>query len=151
MASTQIKSGDLFEIETSVGKVYLHYVDRIRGQYRIRVLQGAFNTIPPMDAVARLDERFWIKFPLKAAHNKNIVKRVGNMPVESLNRPTPSRRMHKIRGEFLGWFIVDEETREMTFVEKLTEDQLKLSPSGIWNDTLLISRIEEGWSLENWK
>jgi hypothetical protein len=33
----------------------------------------------------------------------------------------------------------------------LDEKDLKLSPHGIWNDTLIIERLEENWRLENWK
>lgn len=50
-----------------------------------------------------------------------------------------------------GWYIVDTATWKRTKVKELTPEQQSLSPWGIWNDTLLVERIEKGWSLDNWK
>ena len=60
------------------------------------------------------------------------------------------RTEHNIRGEFLGWHIVDTETWQRQLVKTLSPEQKKLSPWGIWNDTLLIENLVNDWSLEKW-
>jgi hypothetical protein len=58
---------------------------------------------------------------------------------------------HMVRGEFLGWHIVNTATWHNTLVKNLSSEEKKLSPWGIWNDTLLIERLTNDWSLENWE
>lgn len=60
------------------------------------------------------------------------------------------RTKHNVRGEFLGWHIVNTETWQRQLIESLSSEQKKLSPLGIWNDTLLIENLINYWSLENW-
>jgi hypothetical protein len=55
-----------------------------------------------------------------------------------------------VRGEILGWHIVNAETLYHELVKELTDEQKLLSPWGCWNDTLLIEMLDEGFSLQNW-
>ena len=60
------------------------------------------------------------------------------------------RTKHIVRGEFLGWHLVDTETWERKRVKSLSSEQIKLSPWGIWSAPLLIENLVNDWRLENW-
>lgn len=148
----KIKIGDIFEIETPKGKAYLHYVfkDSVTGEL-VRVLQGLYHTRPAnLNEVVILKERYFISFPLLAATKQKIVEHVGFSSVSDLSKPKYMRTEHNIRGEFLGWHIVDTKTWQRQLVKILTPKQKELSPWGIWNDTLLIERLVDNWSLDDW-
>ncbi len=152
LSTKRIKLGDVFEINTPKGKAYLHYIHKheILGAL-IRVLSGLYANRPvDFDMLVSSKERYMIFFPLSAANNRNIVEWVSSYPVNNFDMPRFMRNSHIIRGEFLGWHIVDTETLHRKLVKNLTTEQKKLSPYGIWNDTLLIERLVDNWSLEKW-
>lgn len=105
-----------------------------------------------MAAIVENDELYLIHFSLKAAYKEGIVTFIGsyNLP-SNFTLPKKMRAKHIMRGEFICWHIVDYETWKNQSVKKLTEEQKRLSPWGTWNDTLLIERLADGWTLENWK
>lgn len=149
----RIKEGDIFEIETPKGKAYLHYIhkDKVTGEL-IRVLQGLYSERPIVfDELASLKERFIVSFPLSAAKKQNIVVRVGFYPASNYSKPKLMRTEYKVRGELLGWHIIDTDTWQRQLTKTLTSEQKKLSPWGIWNDTLLVENLVNDWSLENWR
>ncbi len=41
--------------------------------------------------------------------------------------------------------------KSLSQMENAIEEQLQLSPSGIWNDTLLREKLEAGWNLFSWE
>lgn len=148
----KIKIGDVFEINTPKGKAYLHYIhkDSVTGEL-IRVLQGLYSERPAnIDQLAGLAERYIISFPLSVAAKQNIVEFVGHYSASGFSKPKLMRTKHNVRGEFLGWHLVDTETWHRQLVKTLTPEQKKLSPWGIWNDTLLIENLVNNWSLEKW-
>lgn len=149
MAKIQI--GDLFEIKTPKGKAYLHYIhrDSVTGEL-VRVLQGLHVEKPDLEQLAALDERYMISFPLSAAAKRKIVERVGYYSSESFSKPKFMRTSFIVREEFLGWHLVDTETWQRQLVKDLSHEQRGFSPWGIWNDTLLINRLIDDWSLEKW-
>lgn len=55
-----------------------------------------------------------------------------------------------IKGEFICWHIIDYETWKRERVEVLTHEQKQLSPWGTWNETKLIEKLVEGWTLDEW-
>jgi hypothetical protein len=151
-----IKSGDVFDIQTKAGFAYLQCVRETTkiDCETVRVLQGTFTNFScaNLDQLIKKPEMFFIQFPLKYAVKKKIVRIVGNYPIpQSVRVPRYYRSKHIIRGEFLGWHIVDSETNKRELVQELTDDQMELSPNGMWNDTLLVERIEQGWTLKSWK
>jgi hypothetical protein len=148
----KIKLGDIFEINTPKGNAYLHYVYKHPDMGDlIRVLPGLFSKKPEdLDGLINAKENYMIYFPLGSAKRQKIVEQVGHVNADAFENPKYMRTDHKVRGEVLGWYIVDTETFQREFVEKLTPQQKKLSPWGIWNDTLLIQRLVDGWTLENW-
>jgi hypothetical protein len=148
----RLKLGDIFEINTPKGKAYLHYIykDNTLGEL-IRVLPGLFSEMPAaLDKLAASKENFMVFFPLSAAANRKIVERVGYYPPDNFHKPKHMRTEHTIRGEFLGWHIVDTETWKMQLVKTMTSEQIELSPWGTWNDTLLIENLANDWSLQKW-
>ena len=150
---SKIKIGDIFEINTSKGKAYLHYIfkDEVIGEL-IRVLPGLYSERPAsLDNLAKSKEKFMIFFPLSAANKRKIVENVGYYPADNFERPKYMRYDHNVRGTFLGWHIVDTNTWHRQLVKSLTPEQKQLSPWDVWNDTLLIERLVSNWSLESWE
>jgi hypothetical protein len=148
----RIQIGDIFEINTSKGKAYLHYIhnNKLEGAV-IRVLQGLYSERPEkFEELVTSEERYIISFPLSVATKRKIVENVGHYPASNFSVPRIMRSTHKIGNEFIGWFLIDCETNQRRLVKSLTPEQKKLSPWGIWNDTLLIERLENDWSLDNW-
>jgi hypothetical protein len=149
----KINIGDVYEIETKKGKAYFQYcyMDNSKIE-QIKVFNEIYKERPSeLDEIIKNKASYFIGFPLGAAYRKKIVEFVGNKALpESFVRPIIRRSVHKIRGEFLGWFIINSETLQRELVKELNDDQKKLSPDGVCNDTFLIERLENGWSLENW-
>jgi hypothetical protein len=144
----KIQLGDIFEIETSKGKAYLHYIykDSTIGAL-IRVLPGLY-AFPPdnLDILANSKELYMIFFPLSAANNRKIVKLVGHYPENNFPKP----RFMRIEHDSDGWDIVNTDTWQRELVRNLSSEQKELSPWGVWNDTLLVERLVGNWSLKNW-
>jgi hypothetical protein len=148
----KIKLGDIFEIDTPKGKVYLHYIykDKVIGDL-IRVLPNFYPERPSdIEELNTSIEKFMVFFPLSFAYKKNIVSLVGYFSANNFGKPKYMKSQHFIKGEFIGWHIVDTETWQRTLVGNLTLEQRQLSPWGIWNDTLLINNLVNDWSLDNW-
>ena len=147
------KLGDVFEIITPKGNAYLHYIhkDKTIGDL-IRVLPGLFTERPDdFDAIASAKERYIIFFPLSAANNRKLVERVGFYPADEFEMPKYMRTKHFVGKEYLDWHIVDTDTWKRQLLNSLTPEQMQFSPWGIWNDTLLIERLVDDWSLDKWE
>lgn len=148
----KIRIGDIFEINTPNGKAYLHYIykDKVTGDL-LRILTGLYpERLVNFDELAGSKERYMIFFPLSAANKQKIVVPVGYYPADNFNKPKHMRTEYNVRGEFLGWHIVDTDTWERQLVKNLTSEQKQLSPWGIWNDTLLVENLTNEWSLDKW-
>ncbi len=149
----KLKSGDVFKIKTSIGFGFLQYLetDNLGIEY-VRVLEPISTNGQITQAGVDQIERWSIGFPLKAAARKKIVVMVGNFEIpKSFVNSEFTRSEHNIRGEFLGWHIVNKSTLKRELKTDLEETDLKLSPHGIMNDTLIVERIEQNWRLEKWK
>ena len=149
----KIKIGDVYEISTPKGNVYLHYVhnDKTIGSL-IRVLPGLYTDgLVDLCKLAASKERFMVFFPLSAAFHRKIVKYAGHCDIQGFVKPAYMRTKNNVRGAFLGWYIIDTTTWHHQLVKELTPEQKQLSPWGCWNDTLLIERLEQDWTLEEWE
>jgi len=147
-----VKLGDLFSIITSKGYAYLHYAyhDHSIGDM-VRVLPGIYLEQPDnLETLVNKDEMFNVFFPLKPAIKKKKVTKLGNYSLNGFKVPNKMRIDHHVKGVFIGWHIVDIDSWQRELVTSLSDSQKKLSPWGVWNDTLLIERLEEGWSIDNW-
>ena len=148
----KITSGDIFKIPTGIGFGFLQFIelDSMGIEY-IRVL----DIISENGIITQFEidktERWCIGFPLRAASRKKIVERIGNFNLPPDFKPSDLVRSEHIIGDkFLGWFIVNRKTLKRKFKKKLNKKQLKLSPHGIMNDTLIIERLEGNWNLAEW-
>ncbi len=149
----KIKEGDIFEIKTSRGRAYLHYIYLdTTGIELIRILPGRYEDRPVnFDTLATKPEKYMVSFPLAAANRRKIVEKVGYYSSQDFKKPPFMRTEHNVRGEFLGWHIVNTNTLQRELVKHLSSAHKKLSPWGIWNDTLLIENIINDWDLEKWE
>jgi hypothetical protein len=153
MTKTKItlKPGDIFKIKTLKGHGYLQYIETTDlGSQLVRVLDFVNSDIT-QEEVDR-PERWNIEFPLKAAVTRKLVAKVGHFEIPDHYKISEfARVVHTIRGEFKGWFIVNRNTLQRELKTKLTGDELKLSPFGVMNDTLIAEYLDNDWRLENWK
>ncbi len=146
------KLGNVFEIDTKKGGAllqYIHFSEDIGEMTRVFFYTKPQNS-NDLSNLSSLKEDFFLFFPLSAAFRKGIVRKVGHAPVPASGKPKYMRTKHAVRGEFLGWHIVDVDTWKRRLVKDLSDEEKQLSPWGIWNDTLLIERLEAGWTLDNW-
>jgi len=148
-----LAKGDTFKIKTKIGYGFLQYIetDDLGIEY-IRII----DCISEEGSITQEDvnklERWSTGFPLKAAVRKKNVERVGIFEVPScFENYEYARSKHFIRGEFIGWHIINRKTLKRELKKTLTQADLKLSPHGIMNDTLIAERLEEDWKLDNWK
>ena len=150
----QLKVGDVFEVDTPRGKAYIQYVshNEVIGEL-IRVLPGVYDKRPEnlMEIVNKKGDYF-IHFPVKAAKKQKIVELISHFALpKGLEIPKKFRtEITDKDGNLAGWHIVDYDTWQRDTISELSEEQKKLSPWGTWNDTLLIERISQEWTLENW-
>ena len=149
----KLNPGDIYKIETKIGYGFLQYIETSKNKLQyVRVLDFLSNDGVIEQEAVDLPERWNIEFPLKSARYKKIVELVGNYQIPKNYKVAEyARTKHIIRDDFLGWHIVNRSTLKRTLKEKLTKDEKKLSPYGIFNDTLIKEYLEENWRLENWE
>lgn len=150
----KIQIGDVFELETNKGLAYVQYCSLDNdGIEMIRILPGLYSDRPSdLENLVSQKELFSVQFCLIAAYRKKLVALVRHFAVPSdYETPTKMRTTHVINGDFLGWHIIEKETLHRILVTELSQEQVQLSPYGIWNDSLLKERLEENWNLEIWR
>jgi hypothetical protein len=145
----RIKVGDVFEIATNKGLAYAQFVSKKeRWGALIRVLPGIFDERPArVCELATEAEIFITFFPLQAAINKKIFSVVGNchLPAWAGEFPLFRAAGHIDRqGKVHNWLLWDGERSRP--IDKLSTEQTRLPIRSVWNDTLLIERIEQGWT-----
>jgi len=149
----KIQVGDIFSIKTNNGYGFIQYVESSEtfGEY-VRILAPLKGEKNITQAEINQMERWNIYFPLKIAHRRKIIEFIGEYKLPSNYVAHENTRIeHNIRGEHLGWRIVNRKTLAAEFKEKLDAKDLKLSPHGTFNDTLIIEYLESNWELKNWK
>jgi hypothetical protein len=132
----KLELGDIFSIKTSKGYGFLQYIetDNLGIEY-VRVLFPIKTEESISQDEVELKERWSIGFPLKAAIRKKIVTKIGNYEIpENYTLDEYARSVHNVRGEHLGWHIVNRITLQRELKSKLEKADLKLSPHGIFND-----------------
>lgn len=150
----RIKIGDVFRIKTDNGIAYFQYVfnNKTIGEL-IRILPGLYEEqLNNLSDLVEEKELFFIHFPLKAAYKQEIVNFVDNFDLPKSLKLPRYMRSKKVDNEskLISWQIIDYNTWKRESVNKLSPEQIKLSPWGTWNDTLLIERLSEGWTLDKW-
>ena len=155
MALPKIRYGDVFEIQTSKGFGYFQCIKESPSYESelIRIFKGVYRDVDEaqIEILVEKEESFYIQFPLKYGVKKKVIRYVGNYLVpKTVEIPKFFRDKHIVKGEFVSWHIIDGETLMIQSVKELTAEQRRLSPAGMWNDTLLAERIENGWTLKDW-
>lgn len=147
----RLKIGDVIEIKTKIGLSYAQYAHKHK-QYGalLRVFSDSYGSRPEGFAeLVKSSPAFVCFFPLNAAVDQGIVSVVGNidLPVEARAFPTfragvvdPATRKVSV------WWLWDGEKEWR--VGELTAEQRRLPIRGVWNDTLLVERLESGWTPE---
>jgi len=148
----RLKIGDLIEIQTNIGIFYALYTHKHRMYGAlIRIFDKIYERRPEnLQGVISEKVRFSTFFPLKAALSKGIFVAVGNYVVSPelqkfpiFRSGTPDQKTKKVKN----WWFWDGENEWK--VGELNQEQKKIPIRGVWNDTLLIKRIESGWLPEN--
>jgi hypothetical protein len=145
----RIRIGDIVEIPTANGLAYAQF-NITHDDYGalLRVFPGFFKSRPSdFVELVQQPESFVTFFPLQAAVNRNIFEIVGNASVPAFAKPFPLFRTGVVdpaTRKVKTWWLWDGEKEWM--VGDITIEQRKLPLRGIWNDTLLIERIEAGWT-----
>jgi hypothetical protein len=148
----KIRIGDIVEIPTAKGLTYAQMShNHARYGALLRVLPGYFTSRPSdFNELIHQPETFATFFPLQAALNRTIFDVVSNCPVPDFAKPFPLFRTgveDPATRKVKVWWLWDGEKEWK--VGDITTEQRKLSLRGIWNDTLLIERIEAGWTPSN--
>jgi hypothetical protein len=147
----RVKEGDIIEIPTAKGLAYAQYALKNREWGALlRVLPGFHQTRPADFApLVAQPERFVTFFPLQAAVSRKIFAVVAHADVPARAQVFPLFRAAGFidrDGKVQDWWLWDGE-REWR-VGQLTDELRRLPLRSIFNDTLLITRIEEGWTPE---
>lgn len=144
--SKKIQLGDVFQLNTNKGRVMLQYVYFGSVEF-IKVYRTFYFDLPnELETFMKESEYFILQFPIKAAHKMKIIEKVGNAKFKFMLPEFMKHRSFNKDG-IKGWTIVNTKTYRLRFTEFLTEEEKYLSPFGVWNDTLLISRLENDWQL----
>lgn len=143
------KIGDVIEISTPNGLAYAQYThEHPTYGSLLRVLPSLFEERPSQFSdLVQMPERFVTFFPLGPAVWRRIVTIVACERIPKRARDFPLFRTgvrNPATGRVDTWWLWDGE-REWP-VGELTPQMRSLPLRGIWNDTLLIQRIVEGWS-----
>jgi hypothetical protein len=150
ISSRRGKLGDILELPTRRGFAYAHYVAQSKEMGGlIRVLAG-FHSARPEDliAVASGKEQFSVFFPVKAAIAQGIFQTIGNVAPEAIRWKFPVFRAAGLKNASgqVDWWLWDG-SKSWKY-GPITEEINWLPIKGIVNDTMLIKRIEEGWTPE---
>lgn len=146
---TRLKIGDLVEVSSSLGLTYAQYTHKnARYGALLRVFKKVYAETPELlDCILKDEVRFSAFFPLKAAVAQGIVRVVGNLPVPKELSQFPVFRAGVVDpsvGKVVTWWLWDGDNEKN--IGSLSEEQRHFPIRGIWNDTLLIERIESNWT-----
>jgi hypothetical protein len=142
--------GDILEIPTAKGLAYAQYTHQ-HAQFGglIRVFDQLFTDRPDkFDSVVHGPVRFSTFFPVAAAIKRGIFKIVGHKEIAPPNKIFPIFRAAGLvdpdTKNVSAWSFWDGENEWR--VGQITAEQRNMPIRSIWNDTLLIERIESGWT-----
>jgi len=148
----RIKVGDIIEIKTNKGLSYAQYThkDDMMG-ILIHIFKEIYDERPEnLDAVVKEEVQFSTFFPLGAAVNRKIFEVVGHSEISRKLQKFPLFRNAGLPGpdgvKVKDWWLWDG--KKSWKVRKLTKKQRKLPIKGACNDTMLIYRIETGYTPE---
>lgn len=148
------KIGDIVEIPTRNGFAYAQFTHkhRLYGAL-LRVYNRVFQTKQSLDIIQPVvlmrEPDFSCFFPLGAAVQRGIVSMIGNIPIPEKQKQFPLFRtgVADPKTKKVGiWWLWDGENEWP--IGELASEQKRIPIRGVWNDTLLVERIESGWTPE---
>lgn len=150
----KVQIGNIYQIDTNKGLALFQLVnipvDTRNDVEMIKVSYILFDKVPQLTEDIFKEGYFFVRFPVKAALRRKIIHLVGFLSLpERFELPRKERTAHYFKEGY--WIISNREDDKFIEVMNLNDQQILLSPSGVWNDTYLKERLEEGWRLENWK
>jgi hypothetical protein len=148
---TKVKIGDVIEIPTKKGIALAQYTHKHKTYGALlRVFKTLYPSLEQVDLadVVKDEVLFSAFFPLQAAINMNIFQVISNQQIAEELKTFPVFRsgLPNKAGTVNNWWLWDGETE--TPIGALSDEQKKLPIRGIWNDTMLIERIESRWTPE---
>lgn len=144
--------GDVVEIRVSDGfsyALYTHHQPKFGAL--LRVFERVWSSRPTaFQEVVQDAIRFEIFFPLEAALKGSILEVVDHQDIPATLKPFPTFRSGMIdpsTKKVAVWWLWDGEKEWR--IGELTSDQRRLPIRGVWNDTMLVGRIESDWRVEH--
>jgi len=139
------KSGDVLELTTPSGRIYLHYLGKhVDYGEGVAVCTAIHPATPPIGPDLFLDG-YVTFYPVVAAAARGLAAVVGHLPSSGL--PTRLRRPGaRLGGEVRSWIIEDPSGEVVK--QRLSAEELRLPIAVIWNQALLTQRVAEGWRPE---
>lgn len=148
----RVKIGDIIEIETSRGFFYAQYThkDPVHGAL-IQVTREPFpDRETCVEKICIADVGIITFFPLSVAIHRKIFRVVANAEVPKNRAQFPVFRIRghiDKNGKVKQWKLwAGDDSWPQCWLTELTEEQRTLPVRGIWNDTLLVDRLEAGWA-----
>lgn len=160
MSGKKAKIGDICEIKTPAGLVYIQYTHdgRDMGQM-VRVLPGLFSTRPRDFAeLTKQRELYFVFYTLNYALRDHEAEVVSNKPVPEWAQSYPLMRWCGARdpsGKAIAWKIFSasspltvEEHQRTPLIWKLTAEQQRLSIHELWPHPVMVKQLARGWTPE---
>jgi hypothetical protein len=144
--------GLIFQLETSKGPAY-GLCTHENAEYGELIYLYPIGT--KLSELKDTVTQFCCFFPLRAALRrkimKEIIKKIGRMEIPSHLKNLPLFRVilgipPAGPGKFDHWGFWNGQ--ETWFVGEINDEQRKMPVREIWNDTLIIERLEEGYTAE---
>lgn len=145
----KITKGDTFEIKTKTKTALIQFIEKdVHGELT-KVFIISNDKLDNIEILKNKEDMF-LYFMLSLSNKHNLVKYIGNYEVSKYSKPQFMRTIHRIRGEFLGWHIVNLDSLKRELHLTLNDEQLNFSPYGVANPNLLIEWIENDYNLKIW-
>lgn len=148
----RLVKGQVFSIATEKGFGFIQYIETdCLGIEYVRVLQPMKGTDTITQKEVNLKQRWCCGFLVEIAHKRELINsvRIFSLPLK-YKVEYWTRSPHNVRDKHLGWHIVHRETLKRKFKSKLKRRHLKLSPHGIFNDTLIKEYLDSDWKLSEY-
>jgi hypothetical protein len=143
--ATRAKPGDVLEVTTPDGFIYLHYLGK-HPEYGDGVAVAHGKRPHRVSAYADLFRTgYMIFYPATAAVARGMAEVVGHLPSGGL--PQRLRRPGARSGAKVETWIVEDASGE-TVKRSLTPEERMLPIAVIWNHELLLQRVAEKWRPE---
>lgn len=148
---TKLRIGDVIEIKTKKGFAYAQYTQNNKRYGELLRVYGKIYIDKKhiFEFIHSESPAFICFFPLREAIKQQIVSIVANEIVPAAAKEFPTFRAGVVdpQTKKVGvWWLWDGENEWK--VNVLSREQRSFPIRGIWNDTLLIERIDSGWTAD---